>query len=118
MTLALLAAGEKPGSFVIRRALEVLRNTSSAQANQAERTAVAVAYDRAFIANGSAGWTRALSDAVLHPKEYESLRGARLSFTFDTSKPVLTIMGIASMGSPVKAELRIRSITEYVYSRP
>jgi len=59
-------------------ALEVLRNTSSAQANQAERTAVAVAYDRAFIANGSAGWTSALSDAVLHPKEYESLRGARL----------------------------------------
>ena len=28
------------------------------------------------------------------------------------------VMGMASMGSPVKAEVRIRSITEYEYSRP
>jgi tetratricopeptide (TPR) repeat protein len=83
--IAALLPGENAAARVQRlilrfpdASLELLRNTSAAQAAQPERIAASVAYDRAFIADGSTGWTRTLADAVLRPKEYESIRGARL----------------------------------------
>lgn len=106
-------------------ALELLRATTSEQANETMRKAVAVAYDREFVDAGSTGWTRVLIDAGSRPSSFDSIVRARLSALqwIEQGRAAIALGQPAPLGewagSAAGAEMRrVKGIAALLCDRP
>jgi tetratricopeptide (TPR) repeat protein len=105
--------------------LDMLRETTAAQASQPAWRALAIAYDKNFLAIGTVGWTATLADAAAHPAEYDLVHRARQQAMqyIEMGRPELVFedssIKNADASSFVGAELnRLRGIAWLLRDKP